>query len=197
MKRLRDGLPENVLLVIDAAYAEYVDKPDYSNGAELVKTHDNVIMSCTFSKIYGLAALRLGWAYGPRSVMDVLHRIRGVFNVPAPAQLAGIAALNDRDHVAKSKAHNDRWLPWFENEMRGLGLDPKPSVGNFCLVRFPTDPKLNADAAERFLKSRRILVRKMGAYGLPDYLRVTIAEEAAVKACAAALGDFVQGAATQ
>lgn len=197
MKRLRDGLPDHVLLVIDAAYMEYVDRPDYSNGAELVKNHDNVIMSCTFSKIYGLAALRLGWAYGPRSVMDVLHRIRGVFNVPAPAQLAGIAALNDRDHVAKSKAHNDRWLPWFENEMRGLGLDPRPSVGNFSLVRFPTDPKLNADAAERFLKSRRILVRKMGAYGLPDYLRVTIAEEAAVKACAAALSDFVQGAATQ
>lgn len=197
MKRLRDGLPENVLLVIDAAYAEYVDKPDYSNGAELVKTHDNVLMSCTFSKIYGLAALRLGWAYGNKSIMDVLHRIRGVFNVPAPAQLAGIAGLADTDHVARSKAHNDYWLPWFVNEVKRIGLHPYPSVGNFLLVRFPSDPKLNADAAEKFLKSRRILVRKMGAYGLPDCLRITIAEEAAVKACAIALGDFVQAAATQ
>ena len=197
MKRLRDGLPENVLLVIDAAYAEYVDKPDYSNGAELVKAHDNVIMSCTFSKIYGLAALRLGWAYGNKSIMDVLHRIRGVFNVPAPAQAAGIAGLHDTDHVARSKAHNDHWLPWFVGEVKRIGLHPYPSVGNFLLVRFPSDPKLNADAAEKFLKSRRILVRKMGAYGLPDCLRITIAEEAAVKACATALNDFVQGAATQ
>jgi histidinol-phosphate aminotransferase len=129
--------------------------------------------------------------------MDVLHRIRGVFNVPAPAQLAGIAGLHDTDHVAKSKAHNDYWLPWFVNEVKRIGLHPHPSVGNFLLVRFPSDPKLNADAAEKFLKSRRILVRKMGAYGLPDHLRITIAEEAAVKACAAALSDFVQSAATQ
>ncbi|WP_303977190.1 histidinol-phosphate transaminase [Dongia mobilis] len=197
MKRLRDGLPDNVLLVIDAAYAEYVDKPDYTDGAELVKQHDNVIMSRTFSKIYGLAALRLGWAYGPNSVMDVLNRIRGVFNVAAPAQIAGIAGLADSDHVKRSKAHNDYWLPWFVSEVKRIGLHPYPSVGNFLLVRFPTDPKLNADAAEKFLKSRRILVRKMGAYGLPDCLRITIAEEAAVKACATALNDFVQGAATQ
>jgi histidinol-phosphate aminotransferase len=197
MKRLRDGLPADVLLVIDAAYAEYVDKPDYTDGAELVSAYDNVIMSRTFSKIYGLAALRLGWAYGPKSVMDVLHRIRGVFNVAAPAQLAGISGLADKEHVRRSKAHNDYWLPWFESQMHRLGLHTYPSVANFVLVRFPSDPKLNADAAERFLKSRRVLVRKMGAYGLPDCLRITIAEEEAVKACAAALGAFIQGAATQ
>lgn len=195
--RLRKGLPDNVLLVIDAAYAEYVDKPDYTDGAELVKAHDNVIMSRTFSKIYGLAGVRLGWAYGQKSIMDVLNRIRGPFNVPLPAQLAGIAALGDRDHVMRSKAHNDYWLPWFENELRGIGLKPCPSVGNFSLVQFPRDPKLNADAAERYLKSRRILPRKMGGYGLSDYLRITIAEEPAVRACATALAEFVQGAATQ
>lgn len=197
MRRLREGLPAHTLLVIDAAYAEYVDRSDYTDGSELVKECDNVIMSRTFSKIYGLAALRLGWAYGHRSIIDVLHRIRGVFNVAGPAQLAGVAGLTDKDHVRRSKSHNDYWLPWFTSEVKRIGLHPYPSVGNFLLVRFPRDLTLNADAAEKFLKSRRILVRKMGAYGLPDCLRITIAEETAVKACAVALADFVAGAATQ
>lgn len=197
IRRLREGLPANVLLVIDAAYAEYVGNADYTDGSELMKEYDNVIMSRTFSKIYGLAALRLGWAYGHKNIIDVLHRIRGVFNVTAPAQLAGVAGLADKDHVKRSKAHNDYWLPWFVSEVTRIGLHPYPSVGNFLLVRFPADPKLNADAAEKFLKGRRVLVRKMGAYGLPDCLRITIAEETAIKACAKALDDFVAGAATQ
>lgn len=197
MRRLREGLPENVLLVVDAAYAEYVDRPDYTDGSELVKEYDNVIVSRTFSKIHGLAALRLGWAYGQAGIIGVLHRIRGVFNVAAPAQIAGLAALADRAHVKRSKAHNDHWLPWFVDQMKAIGLHPFPSVTNFVLVRFPSDPQLSADAAEKFLKSRRVLVRKMGAYGLPDCLRITIAEETAVRACAAALAEFVQGAATQ
>ena len=197
MRRLREKLLQNVLLVVDAAYAEYVDKPDYTDGSELVKEYDNVVVSRTFSKIYGLAAVRLGWAYGQKSIIEVLQRIRGVFNVGAPAQLAGIAAIADTRHVEQSKAHNDRWMPWFVGQMKALGLHPYPTVTNFVLVRFPSDPKLNADAAEKFLKSRRVLVRKMGAYGLPDCLRITIAEEAAVKACAEALADFVAGAATQ
>jgi histidinol-phosphate aminotransferase len=197
LARLRGLLPERVLLVIDSAYAEYVDKSDYSDGAELVRQHENVVMTRTFSKIYGLAGLRLGWTYGQRPVIDVLNRIRGPFNVPGPAQQAGLAALLDREHMESAKAYNDYWLPWFESEIRGLGLVAHPSVGNFSLVRFQTEPKLNADAAERFLKSRRILPRKMGAYGLGDCLRITIAEEPALKACIGALGAFVAGAATQ
>ena len=197
LKRLRDGLPENVLLVIDAAYAEYVDKPDYSDGTDLVKLYDNVVMSRTFSKIHGLAALRLGWAYCPPAVADVLNRIRGPFNTPAPALAAGVAALADPTHAAKAKAHNDHWLPWLAARVNEIGLKAHPSVCNFLLVQFPKDPKLSADAANEFLKSRRILVRKMGAYSLPDCLRITIAEEPAVKACAQALADFVNRAATQ
>lgn len=197
LERLRAGLPDYVLLVIDAAYAEYVGEPDYSSGLEMVKRHDNVVMARTFSKIYGLAALRLGWAYCPQAVADVLNRIRGPFNVPAPAQAAGVAAIADKDHVAKSKAHNDYWLPWFMQRLRALGLHPYPSVANFVLVRFPSDPKLNAEAALKFLNARRILPRRVAAYGLPDCLRITIAEESAMKACAAALEDFVKGAATQ
>ena len=197
LKRLRAGLPKDVLLVVDAAYAEYVDAPDYENGLEMVRNADNVVMTRTFSKIHGLAALRLGWAYCPPAVADVLNRIRGPFNVPAPAQAAGVAALSDQAHVAKAKAHNDRWLPWFAQRMRAIGLHPYPSVGNFVLVKFPRDPKLSAEAALKFLNSRRILPRSVAAYGLPDCLRVTIAEEDAVKACADALEAFVKGAATQ
>jgi histidinol-phosphate aminotransferase len=197
LARLRAGLPDNVLLVVDAAYAEYVGLPDYDSGLEMVKSHDNVVMTRTFSKIFGLAALRLGWAYCPPAVADVLNRIRGPFNVPAPAQAAGAAAIADKAHTAKAKAHNDYWLPWFAQRMKELGLHPYPSVANFVLVKFPSDPKLNAEAALKYLNDRRILPRRVAAYGLPDCLRVTIAEESAVKACAAALENFVKGAATQ
>ncbi|HEX9449474.1 MAG TPA: histidinol-phosphate transaminase [Dongiaceae bacterium] len=195
--RLRAGLPDNVLLVIDAAYAEYVGKSDYAEGNALVRAHDNVVVSRTFSKIYGLAALRLGWAFCPPAVADVLNRIRGPFNTPAPAQIAGIAAWKDTVHVAAAKAFNDKWLPWFSDRMREIGLIAHPSVCNFLLVGFPKEAKLNADAAEAYLRARRVLVRKMGAYGLGDCLRITIAEEPALRACADALGDFVKQAATQ
>ena len=197
LKRLRDGLPENVLLVVDSAYAEYVDRPDYGDGAVLVRSHRNVVMTRTFSKIHGMAALRLGWAYCPPGVADVLNRIRGPFNTPAPAQAAGVAAIADRAHMARAKAHNDYWLPWLAARVNEVGLKAHPSVANFLLVRFPKEPKLSADAANEFLKARRILPRKMGAYGLGDCLRITIAEEPALKACAAALADFVRSAATQ
>jgi histidinol-phosphate aminotransferase len=197
LRKLRAGLPTNVLLVVDAAYAEYVDLPDYESGLEMARNAANVVMTRTFSKIFGLAALRLGWAYCPPAVADVLNRIRGPFNVPAPAQAAGLAALADRAHTAKAKAHNDYWLPWFAQRMRALGLHPYPSVANFVLVRFPADPKLNAEAALEFLNARRILPRSVAAYGLPDCLRITIAEESPVKACAEALEAFVKGAATQ
>lgn len=197
LKRLRAGLPESVLLVVDAAYAEYVGRADYSDGADLVKAHDNVVMCRTFSKIHGMAALRLGWAFCPPAVADVLNRIRGPFNTGAPALAAGVAAIGDRAHAAKAKAHNDHWLPWLAQRVNEIGLKAHPSVGNFLLVQFPQEPKLSADAANEFLKSRRVLVRKMGAYGLPDCLRISIAEEPALKACAQALADFVGAAATQ
>lgn len=195
--RLREGLPGHVLLVIDAAYAEYVSQADYAEGNDLVRGHDNVVVSRTFSKIYGLAALRLGWAFCPPAVADVLNRIRGPFNTPAPAQIAGVAAWKDTAHVAAAKAFNDKWLPWFADRVREIGLIAYPSVCNFLLVGFPSDSKLSADAAEAFLRSRRVLVRKMGAYGLPNCLRITIAEEPALRACVDALGDFVKQAATQ
>ncbi len=175
VRRLRAGLPDDVLLVIDAAYAEYVDVDDYDPGARLAESHDNVVMLRTFSKIFGLAALRLGWAYGPPAVIDVLNRVRGPFNVSAAAQAAGLAALTDREHLDASRGHNSRWRDWMVQQLGGLGLEAPPSVGNFVLVRF--DNKARADAAYDHLLSRGIIARLMGGYGLPEAVRVTIGLE--------------------
>jgi histidinol-phosphate aminotransferase len=136
VKRLHSGLPAHVLLVLDAAYAEYVQRNDYESGIELVATTDNVVMTRTFSKIYGLAALRLGWMYGPAHVVDAVNRIRGPFNVNAPAIAAGIAAIRDTAHVDRARAHNSRWLAWLTEEIGKLGLAVTPSVANFVLIHF-------------------------------------------------------------
>src|SRR5258706_10440147 len=167
LKRLHAGLPSSVLLVIDAAYAEFVVRNDYTAGAELVEQHDNVVMMRTFSKIYALAALRLGWAYCPPGVADVLNRIRGPFNVGAAAQAAGVAALRDQAAFDAARTHNDVWRPWFAEQLGKLGLTVTPSVANFLLVHFK-----NGEAAADYLTSRGIITRKMAGYGLPQGLRV-------------------------
>ncbi|MGE4218610.1 MAG: histidinol-phosphate transaminase [Alphaproteobacteria bacterium] len=172
MERLHAGLPPHVLLVIDAAYAEYCTRNDYTAGFHLVERHDNVVMTRTFSKVFGLAALRLGWAYCPPAVADVLNRIRGPFNVSIPAQAAGVAAMEDVAHTDRSLAHNAEWLPWLARELAALGLTVHPSVANFLLVQFASVP--TAKAAYDFLLSQGIITRLMGGYGLPDCLRVTI-----------------------
>src|SRR5713101_7064460 len=137
VKRLHGGLPPQVLLVLDAAYAEYVRRNDYEAGIELVATSENVVMCRTFSKIHGLAALRLGWLYGPAHVVDAIHRIRGPFNVNAPAMAAGIAALQDSAHLETSRAHNEKWRAWLMEEIPKTGLKITPSVANFVLIHFP------------------------------------------------------------
>jgi histidinol-phosphate aminotransferase len=194
MARLHAGLPPNVVLAIDAAYAEFVNRNDYEPGTALVNRAENVVMLRTFSKIYALAGLRLGWAYCPPAIADVLNRIRGPFNVTAPAQAAGVAALDDVAAVARARAHNDRWLTWLSERLAALGLELTPSVGNFVLPRFPDDPRRNADAAYAFLQSRGILTRKMGAYGLPQHLRITIGTDDEMEIVAAALAEFMAGA---
>ncbi len=193
VRRLRRELPDHVLLVLDAAYSEYVRRNDYEAGIELVATTGNTVMTRTFSKIYGLAALRLGWAYCPEPVADALNRIRGPFNVSSPAIAAGIAALEDRAHVEKSVAHNETWLPWLTAEIEKLGLTVTPSVANFVLVHFPEKDGRDAEAANRVLQSRGIIVRRMGGYGLPGALRITIGTEDENKATVAALRDFTTG----
>ncbi len=191
MRRLHAGLPSSVLLAIDAAYAEFVDRNDYEPGARLVDQADNVVMLRTFSKIYALAGLRLGWAYCPPAIADVLNRIRGPFNVTAPAIAAGVAAIEDSKALERARAHNARWLAWVSERLAALGLPVTPSVCNFVLPRFPDDSRHNAEAGFEFLRVRGILTRKMAAYGLPQYLRITIGTREEMEAVVTALGEFM------
>jgi len=193
IRRLHAGLPASTLLVLDAAYAEYVRRNDYESGIELAATADNVVMTRTFSKIYGLAGLRIGWCYGPAHLVDALNRIRGPFNVSAPAIAAGVAALKDRAHLEKSVAHNEAWLPRLTSEIAALGLRVTPSVGNFVLIHFPDRADRRAADADRDLMQRGIILRRMEAYGLPNALRMTVGSDTANQATIAALRDFLGG----
>jgi histidinol-phosphate aminotransferase len=188
VKRLHDSLPGHVLLVIDAAYAEYVSRNDYEAGTALAGTAENVVMCRTFSKIYGLGGLRLGWMYGPAAVVDVINRLRQPFNVNAAAQAAGIAALEDVAHVDASRANNDIWLPWLSAELAKVGLEPRPSVGNFLLVGFGTQAR--AEAANAHMMQDGLIPRMVHAYGLPEHLRITIGTEDEVKAVRDSLARF-------
>jgi histidinol-phosphate aminotransferase len=191
VKRLHRALPPDVLLVLDAAYAEYVRRNDYESGIELVATSDNVVMCRTFSKIYGLAALRLGWMYGPAHVVDAVNRIRGPFNVNAAAMAAGIAAIQDSAHVEAARAHNEKWLAWLSAEIRKLGLVVTPSVANFVLIHFPQNNGRTAADADAFLTGRGLILRRVAAYHLPDALRMTVGSEEANRLVVEALREFI------
>ncbi len=191
VRRLRQALPQSVLLVLDAAYAEYVQRNDYESGLELVATTNNTVMTRTFSKIYGLAALRLGWVYCPQEIAGVLNRVRGPFNVNAAAMAAGAAAIADAEHVERARVHNDQWLPWLTAAVRDLGLDVTDSVGNFVLIHFDKAEGKSAAEADAYLKSKGIIARGTGGYGLGNSLRVTVGAEAENQAVVAALKDFL------
>jgi histidinol-phosphate aminotransferase len=191
VKRLHAGLPSEVVFVLDAAYAEYVRRNDYESGIELVATSENVVMCRTFSKIYGLAGLRLGWLYGPAPIVDALNRIRGPFNVNSAAIAAGIAAIADTAHVEKSREHNTRWLAWLTEEIGKLGLEVTPSVANFVLIHFPETPGQTAADADAFLTARGLILRQVGGYKLPNALRMTVGSEEANRLVVQALADFL------
>ncbi len=171
IRRLRDNLREDVLLVIDAAYAEYMEEADYDAGAAIVDAGENTVMTRTFSKIYGLAALRLGWAYCPESIADVLNRIRGPFNVGEAAQVAGIAAIDDQAFVEKNRDFNRTERDVMMQRLGGLGVECAPAYGNFILFRTPDG---DADAVQEYLRKGGVIVREMGAYKLGEWLRVSI-----------------------
>jgi histidinol-phosphate aminotransferase len=195
VKRLHKELPANVLLVLDAAYAEYVQRNDYESGIELVATTDNVVMTRTFSKIYGLAALRLGWMYGPAHVVDAVNRIRGPFNVNGPAIAAGAAAIRDTAHVERARAHNTRWLAWLTEEIGKLGLVVTPSAANFVLIHFPETRGRTAQDADAFLTKRGLILRQVAAYMLPNALRMSVGTEEANRLVVQTLKDFLGKAA--
>jgi len=191
VQRLRRALPKQVLLVLDAAYAEYVRRNDYESGIELVATSENVVMTRTFSKIYGLAGLRLGWLYGPAHVVDAINRIRGPFNVNAPSIAAGVAALADTAHLEHSRQHNEKWLAWLTEEIRKLGLKVTPSVGNFILIHFPEAKGKTAKDADALLTSRGLILRAVGAYQLPNALRMSVGTEEANRGVVATLTELM------
>lgn len=191
VKRLQQGLPPHVLLALDAAYAEYVRRNDYEAGIELVATCPNVVMLRTFSKIHGLAALRVGWMYGPPEVVDAVNRIRGAFNVNAPAIAAATAAIKDGAHVEAAVAHNARWLEWLTSELTALGLTVTPSVTNFLLVHFPEVTGRSAAEADAFLSQRGLILRRMDSYGVPTALRLSIGTEEANRLVVTTLAEFL------
>ena len=172
LRRLHAGLPETVLLVIDAAYAEFASARDYIAGQELAAEFANVVMTRTFSKVYALGGLRLGWAVCPPAIADALHRIRGPFNINSAAQAAGVAALDDSEFIGSAVLHNHQARHWFAEQLRALGLVVYPSEANFLLVSF--EDWANPEAVRLYFKARGILVRQMTAYGLPQCLRITI-----------------------
>lgn len=191
LSRLHAAIPSKVLLVIDGAYAEYVPYDDYSPGIELSQAENNVVMTRTFSKAYGLAGLRLGWCYGPREVVDVLNRVRGPFNVTAPAQAAGLAAVRDQAFIEGARQHNELWRSWLEKELAILNIEYIPSVTNFICAHFP-DKKRSAPLVIEHLMREGVLVRHMNAYGMPNHVRITIGLAEEMYIVARALRSFLE-----
>lgn len=192
LKRLRTGLPAHTLLVVDAAYAEYAAAlaPDFTDGRALVDSTENTVMLRTFSKAYGLPALRIGWGYFPKEIASVLNRVRGPFNLSSPAIAAGAAAMRDVEWTAKAVAHNTQWLGWLAKELAGLGLRVHPSIGNFLLVEFAEG---QAAKANDYLMSKGLIVREVANYGLPQALRITVGLEEENRALVDALKAFLAG----
>jgi histidinol-phosphate aminotransferase len=191
LARLRAGLPEDVLLVLDGAYAEYVDHADYDAGRALVEAGENTVMTRTFSKIFGLGGARVGWAYGPAAVVDVLNRMRPPFNVNETAAAGAIAALAAPGWVEKGREHNAQARRRLAERLAQAGIDVHPSAANFLLADFGTAAR--AAAADAHLRSQGILVRHVKSYGLPQCLRITVGTDEECGAVAAALADFAHG----
>lgn len=190
--RLRAGLREDILLVLDAAYAEYVTDPAYDSGVKLVDAGPgHTVMTRTFSKIFGLGGVRLGWAYAPAAVIDVLNRVRGPFNVNASAMAAGIAAVSEAGWVETSIAHNTEWRAKLADALRKAGLTVHPSEGNFLLVDFGTAER--AKAADAALRARGVIARSVAAYDLARCLRVTVGTAEECGMVIEALTEFARG----
>ncbi|EIE52521.1 histidinol-phosphate aminotransferase [Salipiger aestuarii] len=190
IERLADNLPPQAILVLDGAYADYVE--GYDGGARLVESRQNVIMTRTFSKLYGLGGMRVGWGYGPQYIIDVLTRIRQPFNLSSVALKAAEAAIRDTAHVEKSREENTRWRAWLAEALAEHGVPSDASTANFVLARFGSPDE--AGACDTFLQSQGILVRRVTGYKLPAALRITVGDEASCRRVAHCIGLFKAGA---
>ena len=191
IRRLQASLPGHVMLVLDAAYAEYVKRNDYEAGIELVSNSRNVVMTRTFSKVHGLAALRIGWIYAPAAIIDAMNRIRGPFNMNAPAIAAGAAAIRDQAFMAGAVAYNGEWIDKLTAAFEGLGLKVTPSVTNFVLIHFPDIDGKRAAEADEFLTRRGFILRAVRAYGFPNSLRMSVGPQEANLGVIEALREFL------
>ncbi|SPH20096.1 Histidinol-phosphate aminotransferase [Ascidiaceihabitans donghaensis] len=186
LERLADGLPPQALLVLDGAYAEYVE--GYDAGASLVEGCENVVMTRTFSKIYGLGSLRVGWGYAPKPIIDVLNRVRGPFNLSQAAQDAAIAAVRDTDYLTHCRTENAKWRTWLANGLAEVGVPSDTSNANFVLARFADAAE--AEACDAHLQAQGLLVRKVAGYKLPAALRITVGDESACRQIVHAVKTF-------
>ena len=197
VRRLHDALPPSVVLVLDGAYGEFCRDARFDDGIDLARNSTNVVVTHTFSKLHGLAALRIGWGYAPLEIAQAVDRIRMPFNTSIAAQRAAVAALADEDFQTATLDLTDAWRPWLTQQIGGMGLDViGPSAANFVLVGFPKTGK-TAAAADAFLASKGLLVRGVGNYGLPDHIRITIGLEANNRAVVEALADFMKAKAAR
>ncbi len=184
--RLADGLPAQAILVLDGAYAEFVE--GFDGGLSLIETRSNVVMTRTFSKIYGLGGLRIGWGYGPKKIIDVLNRIRGPFNLSNTQLDTAEAAVRDQDHVNRCRADNNRMRHWLSLALAELGIPSDTSMTNFILARFASQEE--AEACDTFLQKQGLLVRRVSGYKLPQCLRITIGDESSCRRVAHAIAQF-------
>ncbi len=186
VERLAQGLPPQAILVLDGAYAEFVD--GYDGGLSLIEKCSNVVMTRTFSKIYGLGGLRIGWGYGPKAIIDVLNRIRGPFNLSNTQLDVAEAAVRDQDYVAKCRAENARLRHWLALALAELGLPSDTSMANFVLARFASVDE--AEACDAHLQKQGLIVRRVASYKLPHCLRITVGDESSCRRVAHAIGQF-------
>lgn len=191
IERLWQNIPDTILLVLDAAYAEYIKEDDYDAGITLVEKSQNVIMTRTFSKLYGLAALRLGWGYACKEISDTLDKMRDPFNVPTSAQIAGVEALKDTEFESRAFNHNKKWRDWLMSELNALRLTVVPSQTNFILFEFNDEIK-TAKAANDFLLSNGYILRYYSSQGLEKFLRLTVGTETENKEVTRLLKEFLE-----
>ncbi|MFV2035278.1 MAG: histidinol-phosphate transaminase [Halocynthiibacter sp.] len=188
--RLAAGLPDQTLLVLDGAYAEYIE--GFDGGARLVTARDNVVMTRTFSKLYGLGGLRVGWAYGPSNVIDVLNRVRGPFNLSVAQLETAEAALRDHEYTDRCRVENSRMRAWLAKALAELGVPSDTSCANFILARFSDADE--AGACDNYLRSQGLIVRSAAGYNLPHCLRITVGDESSCRQVAHAVAGFKENA---
>ncbi len=187
--RLAEGLPQGALLALDGAYAEFVD--GFDAGKAIVEARENVVMTRTFSKIYGLGGLRVGWGYGPQAIIDVLNRIRGPFNVSAAALAGAEAAVRDTAHVAHCRSENARWRSWMADALAEIDVPSDVSCANFILARFSSQDE--AEACDMYLQTQGLIVRRVAGYNLPHCLRITVGDESSCRRIVHAVRRFKNG----